>query len=228
MRKVAVITGGASGIGKAVADQLARESWNVIIGDISFPQHGAVTDVSGIYRQGVDVRSNESVEHFFNTIRTKFSNIDLLVNAAGLVSICPLLDIQPNQIEDVISSNLLGTIFCCRAVLPLMKSGRIVNIGSLVDRVALVENAVYGASKAAVRAFTEALNLELAATGVNLTLISPGATNTSAWNHIKKAPLDRTVMLQPADVARLVSDIASQPAGIHIEEVRVMPALGIL
>ncbi len=136
---------------------------------------------------------------------------DILVNNAGSFLLKPLADTTAAEFRAQLEVNLVGPFLVLRAFLPAMRrrgSGHIVTIGSVADHVALPGNAAYAASKYGVRGLHEVLTAELAGSGLQTTLLSPGATDTTLWDGIDREANpglpERSAMARPADVAREV------------------------
>jgi len=184
-RKVAVITGAASGIGKAAAIQFAREGYDVALFDISEDVqkvgeeiYDMDTDVT-VFKG--DVASEEDVAEFIGHVERRFGRIDVLNCNAGVVVVKPLEDTDYEDFLRVAHVNLGGTFLFHKYVLPIMKrqkSGAIVNLGSVSGHVGQTEHAIYGATKGAVIAFTRAAAWELAAYNIRVNSVSPGSIDT--------------------------------------------------
>ncbi|OYV73134.1 MAG: hypothetical protein B7Z72_03180 [Gemmatimonadetes bacterium 21-71-4] len=153
---------------------------------------------------------------------------DILVNNAGIFSVQPLEQTSPGDFARALGVNLVAPFLLTRALVPGMKarrSGHIVTIGSIADRVAFPGNAAYAASKYGVRGLHEVLRVELRGTGVRTTLVSPGPVDTDLWT---PANLDaragippRLEMLAPQAVADAVLFAVTQPAAVNIDELRL-------
>ncbi len=227
--RVAIITGGARGIGKATAIKMVQEGASVALLDILAQEVsraanelkalggnalGILADVS--HRDEVDRAVKQTMEHF--------GRIDILVNNAGIVKPALLEDVQDGDWDEVVNVNLKGTFFCTRAVLPTMKIqryGKIINIGS---RASLGKElrTVYGATKAALIGVTRTWALELAQYNINVNYIGPGPIATELFKAANPMESPRTKAIidgiplkrvgQPEDVANLVSFLASDEA----------------
>lgn len=228
---VVLVTGGSQGIGQAIAAALAEAGATVAAGSrrapVAAPETpcpaGRVTPIA------LDVRDEASVRHAFGWLEGAAGQVDVLVNNAGLGLFKPLVDTTLAEWNDVLTTNLTGAFLCAREAFTRMAArggGRIVNIGSVVDHHMLPMNGAYGASKMGLRALTEALNLEGAATGIRATLLSVGAVTTKIWD--AHPQLSGAEGLTPADVARVVVDLVAQPAHVRMDEIRLMPPKGIL
>lgn len=184
-RKTAIVTGAASGIGKAAALKFAKEGYAVAIFDCS-PSVRETGDE--IRKQGYDcldytgdVSNENDVVTFIHNVEDKFGRIDVLNNNAGIVVVKPLEETTFAEFSRVASVNIGGTFLFCKHVLPVMKrqhSGSIVNLGSVSGHVGQTEHAIYGATKGAVIAFTRAVAWEVADHNIRVNSVSPGSVDT--------------------------------------------------
>jgi NAD(P)-dependent dehydrogenase (short-subunit alcohol dehydrogenase family) len=184
--KTAVVIGGTSGLGRAIALGLARSGANVAA---SGRRAELVAEVFGeieeIGRQSlqktVDVSSRESIDELRDAILEKFGGVDILVNAAGRTARKPTVEVAETEWAEIFDTNLTGILRACQSFYePLKKSGsgKIVNIASLASFVAFHEVAAYGASKAGVLALTRSLGAEWAKDRVNVNALVPGVFPT--------------------------------------------------
>jgi 2-dehydro-3-deoxy-L-rhamnonate dehydrogenase (NAD+) len=201
----ALVTGGASGIGRASARRLAADGVEVITADIA-PGADLTLDVTDADAAGRAVR--------------QAGDVDILINSAGIIGPGkPLWETTPAEWEAVISVNLLGSVNMCRAVLPGMLErgwGRIVNMASMAGKDGNPNMSPYSASKAAVIGFTKSLGKELATTGVIVNAIAPAVVNTEmiaktepdVIRHISSLiPMGR--LGRPEEAAELIAWLAS-------------------
>ncbi len=187
--KVAIITGGAEGIGKAYALGFAREGAKIVLSDINFP--AARTLVNTLTEQGnealateTDVSKVEDTEEMVKKTLERFGRVDILVNNAAkfqrnMAIRAPAWELDPQEWESVIAVNLTGVFFCCRAVLPGMieqKSGKIINIASSLAFQGAANLTHYSASKGGVLTFSRALAREVGEYNINVNIICPGFT----------------------------------------------------
>jgi len=185
--RVAVVTGGTSGIGRAIARGLAIAGADVVP---TGRRAALVDDVAGEIeslgrrsaRVTSDVTDSQSLEKLRAACEKAFGAVDILVNAAGRTVRVPTLEMTDSQWEEILDTNLTGTLRVCRAFAPRMIErgyGRIVNIGSLTSLVGFHEVAAYAASKSAVAGLTRSLAVEWAKSGVCVNAILPGVFRTA-------------------------------------------------
>jgi NAD(P)-dependent dehydrogenase (short-subunit alcohol dehydrogenase family) len=180
--RVAVVTGGTTGIGYAIAIGMAQAGADVVATSRRAEQVEKVAaEIEGLGRKSLrttsDVQDRGSVQKLHDAVLEKFGKVDILVNAAGVTHKSPTLDESEAEWSRVIDTNLTGTLRACQIFGKTMVKagyGRIVNIASLTTFVAFYQVGAYGASKAAVGSLTKVLAVELAKTGVNVNAIAPG------------------------------------------------------
>jgi 3-oxoacyl-[acyl-carrier protein] reductase len=188
--KVAIITGGATGIGKGIALKFVEEGCNIVIADIM--EEESKNTVRELLEKGSDsiflpcnVSNSAQVQGVVDKVIKKFGKIDILVNNAGIGPPAKsILDISEEEWDKVLSTNLKGVFLYCKAVAPHMmkeKYGKIINVSSLAAIAPANTYVHYCASKAGILGFTYDLALELALFNINVNAICPGPTVTSMW-----------------------------------------------
>ena len=221
-RQVAVITGGAGGLGRAIAKRLAREDIAVALWDIDVARASEIAgDLPDARAYGVDVTDYGSVEQATAAVLHDFGRIDILVNGAGHNGpIAPLAEYPLDGWRRTIALNLDGVFHCCRAVVPVMQRaayGRIVNLSSIAGKEGNPGASCYAAAKAGVIALTKSLGKELAATEIRVNAVAPAAIDTEMLAQvtpaframvIAKIPLGR--LGRADEVADLVNWLASR------------------
>jgi 3-oxoacyl-[acyl-carrier protein] reductase len=213
---VAVVTGGAQGIGAEVVRRLRADGATVVVWDL--PRFAPAAD-DGLFC-AVDVSDREGVARAADALKARWGRIDHLVNNAGFAGSTVALDAyDPVEWQRILEVNLIGVFNVCRAIVPLMRSagqGRIVNIASLAGKEGTPNASAYSASKAGVLALTKSLGKELAASGVLVNAIAPAAVRTGlleqmAPEHVQimidKSPMKR--LGEPAEVAEMVAWLCS-------------------
>jgi NAD(P)-dependent dehydrogenase (short-subunit alcohol dehydrogenase family) len=176
-RKVALVTGGSSGIGKATAGLFAERGCDVAVLDVEEGKQGR----SGRTFIRCDVSKEAEVLAAVREIEEKYVHIDYLLNIAGVVLVKPLEEITWEEYRRTFDVNFGGMFLTCKHVVPLMrarKAGAIVNMASVSGHVGQVRHALYGATKGAVLSFTRALAWELAPYGIRVNSVSPGSVDT--------------------------------------------------
>ena len=217
--RTVVVTGGASGIGKASAFLLAREGARVVIGDIdeaggrSTAAEGAV-DRLAIEYLPVDLTDKLSIDAFVAAVHQQVACIDGLVNGAGWDQIQPFLENPPEMWDRVIAINLMGAVRLTRGLLQPMvaaNAGKIVNISSDAGRVGSMGETVYAAAKGGLIAFTKSLARELARYRINVNCVCPGPTDTPLFQRQPermREALTRAIpfrrIAQPIEIAHAV------------------------
>jgi NAD(P)-dependent dehydrogenase (short-subunit alcohol dehydrogenase family) len=179
---VAVVTGGTTGLGHAIAVGLAEAGADVVPSSRRMEQVEKVaSEIEGLGRRSLrissDVLDRPSLQKLHDTVLNEFGKIDILVNAAGVTHKSPTLEVDENDWSRVLQTNLTGTLRSCQIFGKTMVKagyGRIINIASLTTFVGFYQVAAYSASKAAVGSLTKVLAVELARTGVNVNAIAPG------------------------------------------------------
>jgi 3-oxoacyl-[acyl-carrier protein] reductase len=185
--KIAVVTGGAQGIGRAIALGLGREGAKVVVADLQNDKARSVADELGrldteALPVEVDVSDESSVKRLAEQTFHRFGRVDILVNDAGVYLKAPVVDISEENWDRTINVNLGGNFLCSRAFVPSMrarKAGRIISIASGIAHYGAKEFAPYAASKAAIIGFVKALARELGPEGITVNAICPGVANTA-------------------------------------------------
>jgi 2-hydroxycyclohexanecarboxyl-CoA dehydrogenase len=214
--RAVIVTGGASGIGRATALLLAREGAHVFIGDIDEAGGQATASAAAGTAEFLkfDLADPASIEGFAAAVHGKIGRVDGLVNGAGWDRIQPFMENPPEMWESLIAINLMGAIRLTRAVLPAMieaQKGKIVNISSDAGRVGSMGETVYAAAKGGIIAFTKSLAREMARHKLNVNCVCPGPTDTPLFqrqpDRMREA-LTRAIpfrrIAQPEDIAEAV------------------------
>lgn len=231
--KVAVVTGGARGIGLAIATALHQQGVRVAIGDIDELAAKEAGAKVGLPMAGaLDVTSPESFSGFLDDAERHLGAIDILVNNAGLMNAGPVIDEPDMLTRRIIEVDVYGVILGSKLAasrMTLRGKGHIINIASLAGRSAGPYLATYCASKHAVVAFTESLRRELRHTGVNASTVLPTFTNTDMAAGFKGFPFVRNA--EPEEVAEAVCRLITSPrprVAVTRRAGWVVAALGVL
>ncbi|BDC98361.1 SDR family oxidoreductase [Persicobacter psychrovividus] len=189
MEKVFLVTGGSSGIGKAIALHLKANGYRVF----GTSRRMIANDPSGLEFIQMDVNNDEAVKAGIQQLIEKTGRLDGVINSAGLGTIGAVEEMPIDTIKEVFETNFYGVLRVCQAVLPIFraqKSGHIINISSIAGEVSLPFRGFYSASKFAVEAMTEALRMEVKGFGIEVSMIQPGDFNTNIASARKNADLD--------------------------------------
>jgi 2-hydroxycyclohexanecarboxyl-CoA dehydrogenase len=214
--KVALVTGGASGIGRGVAERLIAEQASVAIADVARAEE--VAREIGAFGVSADVSDEEQVARLVEGVVDCFGRLDFLVNCAGKAAFVPVAELSLDDWQSTLDVHLTGTFLCCRAAIDhlLVAKGRIVNTSSTYAYKGRPGGSIYSAVKAGIVGLTKVLAHELAP-DVNVNAIAPGPTDTPGWRRslsgpdfeakraqrIKDVPLSR--LGQPEDIAAAVA-----------------------
>ena len=225
--KIAVVTGGCRGIGKSIVIKLAKEGAKVYALDFKIPDKNEVfiedsEIANSIKCLQADVTKMESIEQCFETITSEAGRVDILVNNAGITRDNLLLRMSETEWDAVLNTNLKGAFVCSKVVSKIMisqRSGRIINIGSVVGSIGNAGQSNYSASKAGLIGFSKSIARELSSRNILVNVVAPGYVRTpmtdSLNNEQKKAfmeniPLKR--IAEPEDIANAVAFLASNEA----------------
>ncbi len=224
--KVALITGATRGIGKAIALELARKGFNIVINDLELPDEGAeaINEIKKGGREAIfikaDISKYEEVEKMVKDAVGKFGRMDVLVNNAGINIDRLLINMTPEQWQKVIDVDLTGTYNCTKAVLPHMMQqggGRIVNVSSMSALDGTMGQANYAAAKGGVVSFTKTVAMEYAQYNILCNAIAPGCIKTRMTDamppgmlreRVSQIPLGRRG--EPEEVAKLVAFLVTE------------------
>ena len=226
--RVAIVTGGARGIGKAIATRMASEAASVVIADVLGPQ--AKATAMELEEKGwtamayeIDVTDPSQVSAMVQAVLRRFGRIDILINNAGILGeVIPVRDTSDAEWQRVMAVNLHGVFYCSRAVIPTMVSqkwGRIVSLSSVAGKEGNAKMAAYSVSKAGVMTLTKSLDKEVVLDGINVNCVTPALTETDMIKAYtpeqraflaSKAPMGRLAV--PEEIAAVVLFLASLDA----------------
>jgi glucose 1-dehydrogenase len=229
--KVAIVTGGDTGIGQAISLELAREGASVVIdyhGDCN-PAAALVEEIENLGANAMavaaDISQPQDVDELISAAANAYGNLDILVNNAGIEEKHPFLEMPFDVYNKVIHVNLNGNWLCSQAAARQMvkqqRPGRIINISSVHEELGMPTNAPYCASKGAIRMLMRTISVELAQYGITVNNVAPGAVDTPMDVPVERnskefeallaeIPLHR--MAKPQEIARLVVFLASDEA----------------
>lgn len=224
--RAALVTGASRGIGAAIADLLAQRGARVIrvSRTLKPARRGALQDVS------CDLTDWDQVSRLAAATMAEYGTPDIVVSNAGAFLLRRLDATESADLDLQLAANLRAPFAVAKAFLPAMGQagrGSFITIGSVADHVGFPENAAYAASKYGLRGLHETLLQEYRGTGVRLTLVSPGPTDTSAWDPFdpdhRPGFIPRAGMLHPTDVAEAVLFVVTRPEHVLIDWLRLGP-----
>jgi 3-oxoacyl-[acyl-carrier protein] reductase len=229
--RVALVTGAGSGIGRAIAEKLAKNGERVVVNDLN----GAAADevVAGIKESGGaaaaapgDVSDAEAVQRIVEAARDAYGLPEILVNNAGFLQQKRFVDLTVEDFDRMIAVHLRGTFLCTHVVLPDMLSrgrGIIVNVASQLGQIGGVELCHYSAAKAGIIGLTKSLAREVSAQGIRVNAVAPGPINTELvlglseeWRRAKAAELPLGRFGEPWEVAETVAFLVSDGAALYV------------
>ena len=227
--RVAVVTGGGRGIGRAIAARLAEEGANVAI---SYRSNDAAAEETAqkVRDAGAkceifkgDVASPEDVQALFAGVSDAFGRVDILVNNAGITRDNLMMRMKEDEFDEVLRTNLKGTYLCTRAALrPMVRArwGRIVNVGSVVGLVGNAGQANYAASKAGIIGFTKSVAREVAQRGITVNAVAPGYVETELTGGLPEGVKEQILAQvpsgrfgEPEEVAGVVAFLSGEGGG---------------
>ncbi|MBU1487514.1 3-oxoacyl-[acyl-carrier-protein] reductase [bacterium] len=226
--KIAIVTGGARGIGKAISELLAKEGARVVIADLDKKEaEKTAKEIGQAFALELDVTSSSSVNEMIGRVQEEFGRIDILVNNAGITKDTLLLRMKDEDFKAVLDVNLTGAFRCTKSAAKIMmkqRQGRIINISSIIGLIGNAGQANYAASKAGLIALTKTSAKELAPRGILVNAICPGFIRTAMTDalpdKVKEEMLSAIPLKkfgQSVDVAKAVlflsSDLSSYITG---------------
>lgn len=214
--KTAIITGGARGIGREIARLFAKEGANICICDVNEEILGEATkELESFGREAiglrVDVTNSSQVEEMVQKVLDKFKKIDILINNAGITRDNLLLRMKEVEWDAVLNVNLKGTFNCTKAVSRIMikqRSGRIVNIASIIGLIGNAGQSNYAASKGGIISFTKSVAKELASRNININAIAPGFIKTDMTAKLSQERQGLLLKMIPLNRLGETSDVA--------------------
>lgn len=230
--KVAIVTGGAAGIGRAICIGYAREGADVVIADVNLAGAQETAEiVKSLGRNALaiqtDVTDVEQVEAMVATVKNAFGKIDILVNNVGMYAEIPLAECTVEEFDSIINANLRSVLICTRAVGRVMvkqKSGKVINFGSSASYRGRPNQEAYCAAKHGVINITKGLALQLGVEGINVNAIAPGLIDTDSLESLKHKPELRQHVINRMPLNRIGTpeDIVGPAIFLASEESRFM------
>lgn len=238
--KIVLVTGASAGIGRAIAEQCAQKGARLILTARRFEVLEELkTQLERSYTTEVlplcfDISKSQEAMSTFEELPAKWSSPDFVINNAGVArGLEPMWRVKPEEWDEVIDTNIKGVLATCRAFVPKMlerNSGHIINIGSIASHDAYPGGSVYCASKFAVKALTDTLRMELVATPLRISLISPGMVKTSFSDYRYYGDKQKAEAiyhgiepLTAEDIAKAVLFVMEQPQHVNVADIVVYP-----
>lgn len=224
--KVIVITGVTGGVGAESAKSFVNKGWTVIGLGRNLNKLKTLSKAlnhENFHYIVTDIRKYKSVKLAFLRIKNLYGQVDVLVNNAAIFSMKKFESFQEKEINDMIDTNLKGTIFCTLECLKVMNSGRIINIGSVSGTHGIENQAIYSASKYGVNGFSESLNQELIKKNIKISSILPGGIDTPLWNDNNVYPGDVKSLLKSSDIVDMISHITNLSDNVVLKNVIMFP-----
>jgi D-sorbitol dehydrogenase (acceptor) len=188
--KVAIVTGGARGIGRAIAERYVKEGARVFIADLQIGLAREVAEAIGDKAEAVEVNVTDiaSINRMVAQVATKASGVDILVNNAAIFDLAPIVDVTEKSYDKIFAVNVKGLFFSLQAVARQMiargQGGKIINMASQAGRRGEALVSIYCASKAAVISLTQSAGLDLIKHKINVNGIAPGVVDTPMWDEV--------------------------------------------
>jgi len=214
--KTVLVTGVSSGLGKEIVIRFLEKKYSVIGLSRTIPD---IKSDNFIYLK-TDIRSYKSVQQAFSSIRS----IDLLVNNASVFKTKSFVEFNQEEIDNLIDTNIKGTIYCTLEALKIMNRGRIINIGSVSGTHGIENQAVYSATKYALNGFSESLSKETINNNILISTICPGGIDTPLWNKDNVYNGDTDKLLNTKDLVNMIEFIENLPDNVVFKTATIFPS----
>ncbi|HEV8539271.1 MAG TPA: SDR family NAD(P)-dependent oxidoreductase [Bacteroidota bacterium] len=229
--KIAIVTGAGRGIGRAIAQALAKQGAHVVACARTKSEIEVVAaEVEKLGGKALAVQADISRESDVSSLTSRtiesFGTVDILVNNAGIGSFAKVAELLPRDFDRMWEVNMRGLFLCSRAVIPYMtkqKSGDIINLSSLAGRNAFIGGAGYCATKWALIGFTRCLMLEVREHGIRVITLCPGSVDTGFGDQRKDSPRSSGNIPKAEDIAQVVVDTLLMPRNVMVSEVDIRP-----
>ncbi|WP_028063896.1 SDR family NAD(P)-dependent oxidoreductase [Solirubrobacter soli] len=239
--RTAIVTGAAKGIGRGIAEALARHGADVTVSDVDGTGAEETAAAIGARAAQVDVTDAGSISALVDETIERAGRIDILVNNAGVSKSLPFVEIDEAEWDRVFDINVKGVFLVCRAVAPHMierRAGKIINVASMVGKEAIPLFVHYSASKFAVIGITQGLAKELAAYDINVNAVCPGVVRTPLWEPLldqlsankgitREAAFDEFIAGVPLGRPQTPEDVGEVVAFLASDQARNMTGQGI-
>ena len=231
--KVAVLTGAARGIGRAIAIELLESGFFTALCSknprSAASLEGELSSFAGSFiSSSVDISVEDEIERFISSVAKEKGRIDVLINNAGIVYTGSVEETGTEQWDEMMAVNARGTFLMVKHSLPLIpRGGHIVNIGSNASKKGFPGWAAYCASKFAVLGFTNSLREEVRDREIRVSAVLPGPTKTDIWDSLG-GEWNSEKMMSPEVTAKTVLSVINQPPGANIDEIDIVPSAGSL
>jgi NADP-dependent 3-hydroxy acid dehydrogenase YdfG len=223
MEKIAVVTGGSKGIGRACVDKLLSEGYKVV--DASRSKH-SMDNTNYVYFQ-TDVANEGDIKKLFDFVQQEYGRLDVLINNAGFGKFANLADSTTKDFDEMFAVNVRGLYLCCRYALKIMipqNSGVIINMSSIAGKSSIATASIYSATKHAVMGISNSLMLEVRQHNIRVVKVCPGSVDTNFFDHPgTMLTSSRESILSPEDVADACMFAINLPEGAMMSEVELRP-----